>query len=85
MSVLLLGVLTFVAVVIGVVTALTMANRQAREEAAPASSPRDFVAPVSSGGFRRRAADESTDEFRARVAKENAEAQSPPAPSKPPS
>ncbi len=74
MSVLLLGVLTFVAVVIGVVTALTMASRQAREEAAPASSPRDYVAPVSSGGYSRRRADESLDEFKARVAKENAEA-----------
>jgi hypothetical protein len=74
MPVLLLGVLTFVAVVIGVVTALTMASRQAREEAAPASSPRDFVAPVSSGGYRRRGADESTEDFKARVAKENADA-----------
>jgi hypothetical protein len=76
MSVLLLGVLTFVAVVVGVVTALTMASRQAREEAAPASSPRDYVAPVSSGGYSRRHADESIDEFKARVAKENAEGES---------
>ncbi len=74
MSVLLLGVLTLVAVVIGVVTALTMASRQARADAAPASSPRDYVAPVSSGGYSRRRADETVDEFKARVARENAAA-----------
>jgi hypothetical protein len=74
MAVLVLGVLALVAVIVGVLSVLLMASRQAREDAAPVSRPGDFVAPVSSGGYRRRRADETTDEFRQRVAKENAEA-----------
>lgn len=70
---LVLGIVALVAVVLGVATVLVMAGRQAREETGPQSEPGDFVAPVSSGGYRWRQTDESVEQFQARVAKENAE------------
>jgi len=70
--VLLLGVVALVAVIAGVATVLALAARQAREETAPVSHPSDFVAPVSSGGYRWRRTDESLEEFHARIARENA-------------
>jgi hypothetical protein len=69
-----LGVVALAVVVAGVATVLVLAARQAREETAPASSPGDFVAPVSSGGYSWRRTDETVEQFRARVAKENAAA-----------
>jgi hypothetical protein len=70
--VLMLGVVALVVVVAGVATVLMLAARQAREETAPASVPTDFVAPVSSGGFSWRRTDESLEQFRERIARENA-------------
>jgi hypothetical protein len=72
-----LGVVALAVVVAGVTTVLILAARQAREETAPASSPGDFVAPVSSGGYSWRRTDESIEQFQARVARENAAAQKP--------
>ena len=68
---LLLGLLSLAVVVIGVVAAILFARRQADEEAAPKSEPTDFVAPVSSGGYVWRQTDETAEEFKARVAREN--------------
>ena len=68
---LILGVVVLVAVIAGVVMVVVMARRQASGEA-PASVPSDFVAPVSSGGYRFRKTDESQAEFKDRVARENA-------------
>jgi hypothetical protein len=70
--VLALGVVALVVVVGGVTVALVLAARQAREEAAPASSPGDFVAPVSSGGYSWRRTDETQEQFHKRIARENA-------------
>jgi hypothetical protein len=70
-----LGVVALAVVVAGVATVLILAARQAREETAPASSPGDFVAPVSSGGYSWRRTDETIEEFQARVARENAAAE----------
>ncbi len=69
-----LGVIALVVVIVGVVAAISMAGRQAADsdERSPNSIPSDFVAPVSSGGHRWRNVDESIEEFRARVAHENA-------------
>jgi hypothetical protein len=75
--VLVLGVLALVVVVGGVMAALMLASRQAREETAPASSPGDFVAPVSSGGYSWRRTDESLEQFQERIARENAVAKKP--------
>jgi hypothetical protein len=76
--VLVLGLIVLLAVVVGAVAALVLAGRQARDVAEPGSEPGDFVAPVSSGGYRWRRTDESTEEFRARVARENAAVDPPP-------
>ena len=46
---------------------LVRGAREARDEEGPRSAPTDFVAPVSSGRYRWRGADESPEEFRARV------------------
>jgi hypothetical protein len=69
-----LGIIALVVVIFGVVAAISMAGRQAadNEDRSPNSIPSDFVAPVSSGGHRWRNVDESVEEFRARVAQENA-------------
>jgi hypothetical protein len=69
---LVLGIVALVVVVIGVATVLVMAGRQRLEETGPASEPGDFVAPVSSGGYRWRQTDESVEQFQARIARENA-------------
>jgi len=69
---LILGVLTIVAVAVGMGLALRLANKQDREESPPTSVPSDFVAPVSSGGFAWRSVDESQEQFKDRVARENA-------------
>jgi hypothetical protein len=69
---LVLGVAAFAAVIAGVATVFVLASRQAREDEAPPSRPDDFVAPVSSGGYRWRRTDESPEEFHARIARENA-------------
>jgi hypothetical protein len=74
MSVLVLGIVALVCVVGGVAAVLVLARRQVSEEAPPESLPSDFVAPVSSGGYRWRKTDETPEEFHARVARENAEA-----------
>jgi hypothetical protein len=68
-----LGIVAVVVVVIGMIVAARMARTQSDEEAAPASRPGDFVAPVSSGGYRFRAPDETQEDFKARVEKENAD------------
>jgi hypothetical protein len=65
-----MGVLALLAVVLAVRTAFGLARRQAEAERPPASTPRDFVAPLSGGGFVWRGVDESPEEFRARVAGE---------------
>ena len=70
--VLALGLVALAVVVAGVAAVLVLAARQAREETAPSSSPGDFVAPVSSGGYSWRRTDETVEEFQARVARENA-------------
>ena len=70
--VLVLGVVALVVVVAGVAAVLVLAARQARQDSAPASVPTDFVAPVSSGGYAWRRTDETLEQFRARIARENA-------------
>jgi hypothetical protein len=70
-----LGVVALLIVLVGVVAAIVLAGRQADVEAAPKSEPTDFVAPVSSGGFAFRQTDETPEQFRARVARENAAAE----------
>ncbi len=72
--VLVLGILALLVVVAGVVLVIALARRQARIDAAPESQPTDFVAPVSSGGYRFRQTDETEEAFKERIARENAEA-----------
>jgi hypothetical protein len=67
-----LGIVALVLVAVGVVVAIVLAGRQADVEAGPKSEPTDFVAPVSSGGFAWRQTDETPEQFRDRVARENA-------------
>jgi hypothetical protein len=81
--VLALGLVALAVVVAGVAAVLLLAARQAREETAPSSSPGDFVAPVSSGGFSWRRTDESLEDFHARIARENAAPAASAAPKKP--
>ncbi|MFO0678968.1 MAG: hypothetical protein U0169_20740 [Polyangiaceae bacterium] len=76
MFILVLGIAVLVAVIAGVVAAIVMANRAERADAPPSSVPSDFVAPVSSGGYRFRKVDESPEDFRARIARDNADAAS---------
>jgi hypothetical protein len=71
---LILGFAAFAAVVLGVVAVIVLARRQATLDASPTSQPSDFVAPVSSGGYRWRKTDESPEAFKERVAQENASA-----------
>jgi hypothetical protein len=70
-AVLALGIVAVVGVVVGVVMVIALARRQASLDAPPASQPTDFVAPVSSGGYRFRHTDESPEAFKERVAREN--------------
>jgi hypothetical protein len=67
-----LGMIALAVVLVAVVVAIVFAGRQADEEAAPKSEPSDFVAPVSSGGYRFRRTDETPEQFKARIAQENA-------------
>jgi hypothetical protein len=64
-----------VVVGVGLVVALRLARAQEADELPPPSEPTDFVAPVSSGGYAWRGTDETPEQFRARVARQNAEAQ----------
>ena len=66
-----LGILALVVVIVGVVATIMMAGRQANEES-PLSQPDDFVAPVSSGHYRFRTVDETPEQFRERISRENA-------------
>jgi hypothetical protein len=66
-----LGLLALLAVIAGVTAVVVMAARQSTEDGPP-SEPSDFVAPVSSGGYAWRGVDETTEDFRARIARENA-------------
>lgn len=74
MPVLVLGIVALAAVVIGVLVVIGMARRQAARESPPPSEPSDFVGPVSSGGYRWRQPDESAQQFKQRMAAENAPA-----------
>ncbi len=71
----LLAVGIFAMLVVIVVAAVLTARmlRKQQDEAPPPSQGADFVAPVSSGGYRFRAPDESPEEFKARVEAENEE------------
>jgi hypothetical protein len=75
-SVLVLGVMALVVVVAGVAMVVVLARKQASVEQAPESQPGDYVAPVSSGGFTFRKTDESAEQFKERVARENEAASS---------
>jgi hypothetical protein len=66
-----LGIVALLVVIVGVVATIMMAGRQANEDS-PLSQPSDFVAPVSSGHYRFRTVDETPEQFRARVTRENA-------------
>lgn len=68
-----LGLVAVLIVVGGVAVVIVLAQRQSAEEAPPPSRPADFIAPVSSGGFRFRQADESPEEFKDHVKAENDE------------
>lgn len=68
---LLLGALAVFVVALGLLLVVRLAGAQERRDQAPPSQPSDFVAPVSSGGYRWRAVDESPADFRARVDREN--------------
>ncbi len=70
-----MGIIALVVVVVGVIMAVVFAGRQADEEAGPKSQPSDFVAPVSSGGYAWRQTDETPEQFKERVARENAAGQ----------
>jgi hypothetical protein len=69
-----LGIAAMLVVVIGVVVVMALARKQVEhDDVAPPSRGADFVAPVSSGGYRFRAPDESPEDFKARVDRENDE------------
>ena len=68
-----LGIAAMLVVVIGVAVVMALARKQVEADAAPPSVGGDFVAPVSSGGYRFREPDESPEQFKARVDQENEE------------
>jgi hypothetical protein len=68
-----LGIAAMLVVVIGVVVVMALARKQVEGDAPPPSQKGDFVAPVSSGGYRFRSPDETREDFKARVEKENEE------------
>lgn len=71
-----LGIAAVIVLIVGVILAIRMARGQTSDDdAPPPSRPGDYVAPVSSGGYRFRNPDESQEDFAARVARENAEAE----------
>ena len=74
MPILILGIVALAAVIAGVLAVIGMARRQAMQDTPPPSEPTDFVAPVSSGGYSWRRTDESAEDFKKRVARENADA-----------
>jgi hypothetical protein len=67
-----LGVVALIVVIGGMVLAIRLAGAQESAERPPPSEPTDFVAPVSSGGYAWRGVDETPEQFRERVARENA-------------
>jgi hypothetical protein len=67
-----LGLLALVVAIAGVAIVAVMAARQASADGAPRSEPSDFVAPVS-GGYSWRGTDETPEQFKERVARENGE------------
>jgi len=78
--ILLLGVIALVAVVIGVGLVLVVGARQASDARGPESHPRDYVAPPSGGApgsYRWRRDDETSEQFRERIAREDAAVRSP--------
>ncbi len=66
-----MAIAAMLVVVIGVVVVMALARKQVEADAAPPSMGADFVAPVSSGGYRFRAPDESPEDFKKRVDQEN--------------
>ena len=66
-----IGILALLVVIAGVAIVIAMAGRQANADTAPKSEPGDFVAPTSSGGYSFRNVDESADQFKDRIAREN--------------
>ena len=66
-----LGIAAMLVVVIGVVVVIALAGKQVAADRPPPSVGGDFVAPVSSGGYRFRDPDESPEQFKARVDQEN--------------
>ncbi|HEX4513546.1 MAG TPA: hypothetical protein VH054_08420 [Polyangiaceae bacterium] len=66
-----LAIAAMLVVVIGVAVVMALARKQVEADAAPPSMGADFVAPVSSGGYRFRAPDESPEDFKKRVDQEN--------------
>lgn len=68
-----LGIATMLVVVAGVAIVMALARRQVEGDEPPASAGADFVAPVSSGQYRFRDPEESPEEFKARVERENEE------------
>ena len=71
-----LGIAGVLVVVIGGVIVAGFARSHAADDAPPPSRGADFVAPVSSGQYRFRTPDESPEEFKARIDRENAEIES---------
>jgi hypothetical protein len=68
-----LGIGVLVAVVLAIVIVAALARKQADRDAPPPSRGADFVAPISSGQYRFRAPDESPEDFKARIDRENEE------------
>ena len=68
-----LGIAAGLVLVLGVVVVTALARKQVESDAAPPSRGGEFVAPVSSGQFRFRDPDESPEDFKARVDRENEE------------
>ncbi len=71
-----IGVMLAVVIAVVVVAALARKHADASDDAPPQSRGGDFVAPVSSGHYRFRAPDESPEDFKARVDRENEEIES---------
>ena len=68
-----LGIAAMLVIVAGVAVVTALARKQVQGDEPPPSVGADFVAPVSSGQYRFRAPDESPEEFKARIDKENEE------------
>ena len=72
----LLGIVALAAVVGAVIAVVVMVGRQANEEQSSDSEPSDFVVPSSRGGYTWRHVDESSADFKARAAREDADSKS---------